>query len=79
MSYNNKAADELMDAGASTFDATKRKAIYADLQKRLFADAPWLFMYRATSFTGVSDRVKEIHTLAGPEFHYLFPIPPRPR
>jgi hypothetical protein len=38
-------------------------------------EAPWLFMYRATNFTGMSDRVKEIHTLSGPEFHYLFPIP----
>jgi peptide/nickel transport system substrate-binding protein len=75
MSYSNKTIDELIDSGASTFDAGKRKAIYADIQKRLFDDAPWLFMYRATNFTGVSERVKEIYTLAGPEFHYLFPIP----
>ena len=71
-SYSNKTIDDLMDAGAATFDAPKRKAIYADIQKRLFDDAPWLFMYRATTFTGVSERVKTIHTLAGPEFHYLY-------
>lgn len=75
MGYNNKAIDDLIDAGGSTFDPAKRRAIYADIQKRLFDDAPWLFMYRATNFTGVSERVKEIHTLSGPEFHYLFPIP----
>ena len=73
--YKNPAVDELIDSGASTFDPVKRRAIYADIQKRLFDDAPWLFMYRATNFTGISDRVKEIHTLSGPEFHYLFPIP----
>jgi ABC-type transport system substrate-binding protein len=73
--YRNKAMDELIDAGASTFDPARRRAIYADIQKRLFDEAPWLFMYRATNFTGVSERVKEIHTLSGPEFHYLFPIP----
>ena len=73
--YNNKAMDELIDAGASTFDPARRRTIYADIQKRLFDEAPWLFMYRATNFTGVSERVKEIHTLSGPEFHYLFPIP----
>ena len=66
--------DTLIDAGASTFDDAKRKSIYADVQKRLFDEAPWLFMYRVTSFTAVSDKVKEIHTLQGPEFHYVFPI-----
>jgi peptide/nickel transport system substrate-binding protein len=73
--YANKDVDALIDAGASTFDPVKRRKIYADAQKRLFEDAPWLFMYRVTSFTAVSDRVKEIHTLQGPEFHYVFPIP----
>ena len=75
MGYKNPAIDELIDTAASTFDPAKRRAIYVDIQKRLFDDAPWLFMYRATNFSGVSERVKEIHTLSGPEFHYLFPIP----
>ncbi len=70
--YNNKAMDEVIDSGAATFDQAKRRKIYADIQKKLFDDAPWLFMYRNTSFTAVSDRVKEIHTLQGPEFHYIF-------
>ncbi len=72
--YVNKEVDTLIDAGASTFDDAKRKNIYADVQKRLFDEAPWLFMYRVTSFTAVSDKVREIHTLQGPEFHYVFPI-----
>jgi len=72
--YVNKEVDTLIEAGASTFDDAKRKSIYADVQKRLFDETPWLFMYRVTSFTAVSDKVKEIHTLQGPEFHYVFPI-----
>ena len=72
--YVNKEVDTLIEAGASTFDDAKRKTIYADVQKRLFDETPWLFMYRVTSFTAVSDKVKEIHTLQGPEFHYVFPI-----
>jgi peptide/nickel transport system substrate-binding protein len=71
-SYSNKEVDALIDAGASTFDEAKRRQIYAEAQKKLFDDAPWLFMYRVTSFTAVGDRVKEIHTLQGPEFHYVF-------
>lgn len=75
--YSNKEIDEAMNVASATFDANKRKEIYADIQKRLFADAPWLFMYRATSFTAVSDKVRTIHTLEGPEFHYVFALPPR--
>jgi peptide/nickel transport system substrate-binding protein len=71
-SYSNKDVDALIDAGASTFDEAKRRQIYGEAQKKLFDDAPWLFMYRVTSFTAVGDRVKEIHTLQGPEFHYVF-------
>jgi peptide/nickel transport system substrate-binding protein len=70
----NKDVDALIDAGASTFDETRRRRIYADVQKRIFDEAPWLFMYRVTSFTAVGDKVKEIHTLQGPEFHYVFPL-----
>jgi ABC-type transport system substrate-binding protein len=74
--HGNKEADALIDQGAAILDPAKRKAIYLDLQKRLFADAPWLFMYRATSFTAYNDkRIKEFHTLEGPEFHFMFPLP----
>jgi peptide/nickel transport system substrate-binding protein len=73
--YANKEIDELTKEARSTFDEAKRKAIYADIQKRLFADAPWLFMYRGTTFTAVGEKVKTLHTLEGPEFHYVFPLP----
>jgi peptide/nickel transport system substrate-binding protein len=73
--HSNKDVDALIDAGAGTLDPAKRKGIYADLQKRLFEDAPWIFMYRATSYTAYNgDKVKELHTLDGPEFHYMVPL-----
>jgi ABC-type transport system substrate-binding protein len=63
-------------AGGGTLDPARRKTIYADLQKRLFEDAPWIFMYRATSYTAYNpEKVKELHTLDGPEFHFMFPLP----
>lgn len=74
--HSNKDIDALIDAGGSTLDPAKRKAIYADIQKRLFDDAPWIFMYRVTSYTAYNaDKIKEIHTLDGPEFHFMFPLP----
>lgn len=74
--FADREVDALIDAGGSTLDPARRKATYAELQRRLFADAPWLFMYRSTTFTGYNpDKVRELHTLDGPEFHYLFPLP----
>lgn len=74
--FKNTEIDGLIDEAGTTLDPGKRKAIYLEAQKRLFADAPWLFMYRVTSFTAYnSAKIKEFHTLDGPEFHFMFPLP----
>lgn len=75
ISYSNPDMDKLIDEAGTTLDDEKRRAMYADIQEQLFADAPWLFMYRGTNYTAVSDKVKTIHTLEGPSFHYVFPLP----
>lgn len=74
-SVSKPEIDKMMDEAGTTFDDAKRRAIYTDIQRRLFDDAPWLFMYRGTTFTAVNNKVKTIHTLDGPEFHYVFPLP----
>jgi ABC-type transport system substrate-binding protein len=74
MHFKDAEIDRLVAEAGSTFDEKQRRALYADIQKRLFDAAPWLFMYRASSFTAVSDKVKTFHTLEGPEFHYVFAL-----
>lgn len=74
-SFSDAEIDAMMEEAGTTFDEDKRRAIYAEIQKRLFEDAPWLFMYRGTNFTALNDKAKTIHTLEGPEFHYVFPLP----
>jgi peptide/nickel transport system substrate-binding protein len=74
-SFVNKEIDELIEQGATTVDTPKRLAIYAEIQEKLFADAPWLFMYRTTGYMALSDKITTIHTLEGPEFPYLFDLP----
>jgi ABC-type transport system substrate-binding protein len=74
MSFKDPEIDRLIAAAGSTFDEKERRGLYADIQKKLFDAAPWLFMYRASSFTAVSDKVKTFHTLEGPEFHYVFAL-----
>ncbi len=75
--YADRKTDALIEAGGTTLDLAKRRAIYADLQKQLFEDVPWIFMYRSTTYSAYDpDKITELHTLDGSEFHYLFP-PPR--
>lgn len=74
-SFTNKEIDQLIDQGAATVDLPKRRAIYGEIQDKLFADAPWLFMYRTTGYMALSDKITTLHTLEGPEFPYLFDLP----
>lgn len=73
--YSNPEMDTLIDDASSTLDDDERRAKYADIQEQLHADVPWLFMYRGANYTAVSDDVDTIHTLEGPSFHYVFPLP----
>jgi peptide/nickel transport system substrate-binding protein len=73
--FVDKDIDRQIAEARSTIEDDKRKSIYADIQKKLFADAPWLFMYRSTSYIALSDRIKGMHILEGPEFPYFFDLP----
>lgn len=42
--YDNKKVDELLEKGATEVDPKKRGTIYADLQKTIWEDAPWIFL-----------------------------------
>lgn len=43
--YSNVKIDKLLEDGRSELDHNKRKAIYADFQRRLVEDAPAVFLY----------------------------------
>lgn len=43
--YNNPKVNQLIADGLKTADATKRANIYADLQKEIWQDKPWVFLY----------------------------------
>jgi len=49
--YGNVKIDKLLEDGREELDTNKRKAIYADFQRRLVDDAPAVFLYYAKSYT----------------------------
>ena len=70
--YVNPEVDAMIEAAASEPDQTKAAQIYCDLNKKIWADAPWIFMYQLSyavayraDLTGVnihpSDRYQAIY------------------
>ena len=42
--YSNKAVDTDLESALATADSSKRAALYADAQKLIWNDAPWIFL-----------------------------------
>ena len=58
--YSDAEVDKLLDEGRTTLDPAKRKAIYADLQKRLACDGPIAHLAYGQLFTAVRDGVHRL-------------------
>lgn len=43
--YKNQETNDLLDAGRSTLDRNKREEIYQTLDRKLYKEAPWAFLY----------------------------------
>ncbi|MGW5580582.1 ABC transporter substrate-binding protein [Micromonospora chokoriensis] len=64
-SYRSETVDEALQEGRDQIDPTRRKAAYAQFQKQLAADVPWLFLtylrhtyVLKSSVQGVTPRVE---------------------
>lgn len=56
--YKSDAVDKLLDQGRAEPDAAKRKAFYAEAQKTVWEDAPWIFSHSESQITGIRKNVK---------------------
>ncbi|MCS7197555.1 MAG: ABC transporter substrate-binding protein [Candidatus Bipolaricaulota bacterium] len=61
--YKNERVDALLQQGREEPDPAKRKAIYAEAQKLIWEDAPWIFSHSESQITGIRKNVKnaEVH------------------
>lgn len=55
--YRNEAGDALLDKGRTILDRDKRAQVYHELDKLLYEDCPWAYMYVIPEVFGVSDKV----------------------
>ena len=56
--YTNREVDELIEKAQATISDTERKGIYRKVYSMVRDDAPWLFLYRPTSYWGVGPNMK---------------------
>ena len=71
-SYRNPKVDQLIEEGSKEFDLNRRAKIYADIQKIVWDDAPWLFLYRLSIFIAHKSEVQEMKILPGTEMPYFW-------
>ncbi|QNO14430.1 glutathione ABC transporter substrate-binding protein [Alkalicella caledoniensis] len=55
--YINHTVDSLLDTALATADETQRLALYNEVQKELYTDAPWVFLYTAEAVTAHREEV----------------------
>lgn len=56
--YSNPKVDELFDKGRREFDPQKRAKIYAEIDKILYADQPYTWLYFRNSFYGFNKSLR---------------------
>ena len=56
--YKNETADKLLEKGRSTMDPAARVKVYNELDRFLYNDAPWIYLYVIPEVYGVSNSVE---------------------
>jgi peptide/nickel transport system substrate-binding protein len=69
--YRNARVDELLDMARAELDDRVRKAYYAEVQKILAEELPYVPLWYAANTAVVSRRVEGFRLLPGGEFHAL--------
>jgi peptide/nickel transport system substrate-binding protein len=73
--YSNKQVDELVLAADKESNPDKRKAMYCDLAKKVWADAPWLFLYVQRFPIVHSSKVTDVGSIPNEKFYAVYARP----
>lgn len=61
--YENDRVEELLRAGVATAVPAERLEIYAEAEKIIWEDAPWVFLYSATNLAASNTKVHDVHVM----------------
>ncbi len=69
--WNSPEVDALLDQGKTTLDPEQRKAVYADVQKKLAESAPWVWLYVGYEYRIMQPYVKGFTPMPNGSLVYL--------
>jgi peptide/nickel transport system substrate-binding protein len=69
-SYSNKEVDDLLKQGELEFDQGKRAEIYGRIQKIIYDDQPFTFLYNQTAFYGFNKQLRGYRMSPRGPYHY---------
>jgi len=58
--YSNQTVDRLLEDGRRTFNTEERKKVYHEIQKILYDEQPYLFLYVPDALIAISNRFKGV-------------------
>ncbi len=73
--YKNAKAEELIPAANRELNPDKRKEMYCEVQKQIWADAPWLFLYVQRFPIVYSSKVTDVGSLPTEKFSAIHARP----
>jgi len=73
--YKDPKMDELIVAADSESKEDKRKALYCEIAKKVWADAPWIFMYVQRFPIVYSVKVRDVGSMPNEKFYAVYARP----
>jgi len=70
--YRNHEVDKLIEQGRTAMERSRRKSIYARMNRIISEDQPYIFLWYPKSVVAVSDRVGGLLTEPGPTGPFMY-------
>ena len=75
--YKDPGVDEKIMAADADSNPDKRKALYCDISKKVWADAPWIFLYVQRYPIVYSAKVTDVKSIPNEKFYAVYARPVR--
>jgi peptide/nickel transport system substrate-binding protein len=69
--FKDEAVDALIERAAQTLDQEARKALYEEIQEKIWARVPWIFLHRLNGVSAYRADIENLHVLPGVEILLL--------
>ena len=68
--YSNKMVDEKLMEALATTDRAKKAELYADIQKQIWHDAPWIFLVTEQNIAGAAKNLTGFYIQPDASFNF---------